>query len=79
MSCLSLGFLQGLIVNIIIIAALVAILKLLIPWLSSLTWPIVGQILNIVLWAIIAILVVYIIFGLFSCLIGSGGSLHLLR
>lgn len=73
MACFNLGFLQALIVQCIILAALVACLQLLIPWLSSLTWPIIGQILSIILWAIVAIVVVYIIFSLLSCLLGGGG------
>lgn len=77
MSCLSLGFLQSLIVYIIVVAAIIAVLNLLIPWLSSITWPIVGQVLQIVLWAVVAILVVYIIFALLSCLLGMGGGLRL--
>jgi hypothetical protein len=74
MACFTLGFLQALIIQIIIIAAIIAIIKLLVPFLVSLTgWPILGQILMIVLWAIVAIMVVYLIFALLSCLMGSGG------
>lgn len=72
MSCFTMGYLQALVVQIIIIAAIVAVLQLLIPWLSTITWPILGQILKIILWAVVAILVVYIIFGLLSCLLGGG-------
>jgi len=73
MACFTLGFLQALIVQCIIVAALIACLQLLIPWLASFTWPILGQVLRIILWAIVAIIVVYIIFALLSCLLGSGG------
>jgi len=80
MACFTLGFLQALIIQIIIIAAIIAIIKLLVPFLVSLTgWPILGQILMIVLWAIVAIMVVYLIFALLSCLIGSGGGLGSFR
>lgn len=73
MACFTLGFLQSLIIQIIIIAAIIAIIKLLVPFLVSLTgWPILGQILMIVLWAIVAIMVVYLIFALLSCLMGGG-------
>ena len=76
MACFTLGFLQALIIQIIIIAAIIAIIKLLVPFLVSLTgWPILGQILVIVLWAIVAIMCVYLIFALLSCLMGSGGGL----
>ncbi len=73
MACFTLGYLQALIIQCIILAALVACIQLLIPWLGSLTWPIIGQILSIILWAIVAIIVVYIVFSLLSCLLGSGG------
>ncbi len=78
MSCLSLGFLEALIIQCIIIGALIAVIQLLVPWLVSFTgWPILGQVIMIILWAIVAILVVYIIFALLSCLLGSGGSFRL--
>ena len=80
MSCFSLGFLQQLIIWVIIIAAIVAVIRLLIPYLDSLTGiPIIGRVLEIVLWVIVAIAVVYLIFALLSCLMGSGGGLHLPR
>ena len=79
MSCLSLGFLQQLIIWVIVIAAIVAVIRLLVPYLTSLIgFPIIGRIIEIVLWAIVAIAVVYLIFGLLSCLMGGGG-LHLPR
>ena len=79
MSCLSLGFLQNLIVQIIIIVAVVSIIQLVVPWLMSFIGiPIVGQIINIILWAIVAIMVVYFIFALLGCLVG-GGSFHPFR
>lgn len=71
MSCLSLGFLQTLLVNIIVIVAIVACIKLLVPWLVDFSGiPILGQVVMIILWAIIAIMVVYLIFGLLSCMGG---------
>jgi len=78
MSCLSLGFLQQLIIWVIVIAAIVAVIRLLVPYLTSLIgFPIIGRIIEIVLWAVVAIAVVYLIFGLLGCLLGSGGGLHL--
>jgi hypothetical protein len=80
MPCFTLGFLEQLIVWLIIIGAIVACIKLLVPWLTSITaMPVVGQIIMIVLWAIVAIMVVYLIFGLLSCLVGSGPPFHTLR
>ena len=78
MSCLSLGFLQQAIIWVIVIAAIVAVIRLLVPYLTSLIgFPIIGRIIEIVLWAVVAIAVVYLIFGLLGCLMGSGGGLHL--
>jgi hypothetical protein len=80
MSCLSLGFVEQLLVWLIIVVAVVAVIKLLIPFLDGLTgFPIVGQIISILLWAIVAIMILYVIFGLLSCLVGSGPGLHLPR
>jgi hypothetical protein len=80
MACFSLLWLEQLIVWLIVIAAIVACIRLLIPFLDSVTgFPIIGQVLMIVLWAVVAILVVYIIFGLLSCLMGGTGLLHLPR
>lgn len=76
MSCLSLGFLQALIIQCIIIAVIIAVLKLLVPWLVDFTgWPILGQVIMIILWGIIAIMIVYIIFALLGCLVGGTGGL----
>jgi len=74
MSCLSLGFLQALIIQCIIIAVVVGVVQILVPWLVSFTgWAMLGQIVNIIMWGIIAILIVYIVFALLGCLVGSGG------
>jgi hypothetical protein len=62
---------------LVIVAAIVAIIRLLIPWITSITFPIVGQVLEIVLWAVLAIIAIYIIFALIGCLLGMGGGLRL--
>jgi hypothetical protein len=76
MGCLSLGFLEQLLVWLVIASAVIAVLKLLIPWITSMTFPIVGQVLQIILWAVVAIIAIYIVFALLSCLIGGVGGLH---
>jgi hypothetical protein len=75
MACFSLLWVQQLIIWIIVIAAIVAIIRIVVPWLTgimggSLPAP-VWQILNIVLWAVVAIAVVIIVFDLIAC-IASG-------
>ena len=80
MSCFSLGFLEQLIIWLIVVIAIVSVIKLLVPFLTGLIGiPIVGQVINIVLWAVVAIMCVYIIFALLSCLLGAGGGLHFPR
>lgn len=80
MSCLSLGFLQALIVQLIIIGVIVAVVQLLVPALVSFTgWPYLGQAIMIILWGIIAIMIVYLIFALLGCLVGGAGGLHFSR
>ena len=75
--CFSLAWLEQLCVWIIIVSAVIAVIRLLLPWLTNMIGiPIVVQIINIVLWAVVAIMAVYIIFALLSCLLGGGGLLH---
>ncbi len=75
MGCFSLQWLESVFIWIIIAIAVWSIIKLLLPYIGV---PILAQILEIVLWAIIAIIVVVIIFTLLSCLLGGGGIGHLL-
>jgi hypothetical protein len=80
MGCFSLAWIEQLCIYIVIISAIWAIIKLLLPYVTQFMPAIVVQIIQIVLWAIIAIICIYIIFGLLSCLLGGGGSLmHLPR
>ena len=78
MGCFTLGWVEGMIIDLIWICALVAIIRLLIPLLVSVLSPIlgggaaiVGQIINIILYAIIAVFVVYLVFGLIGCIPGG--------
>lgn len=75
MGCLSLAWIEQLLIWLVIAGAVIACIRLLIPWITSMTFPIVGQVLEIILWAVVAVLAIYIIFALLSCLIGGG--LHL--
>jgi len=80
MPCLSLGFLETLIVYVIVIAAIVAVIKLLLPPLDSFS-PLgipLGRIVMIILYAVIAIVIIYIIFALLACLLGAGPPFHAL-
>jgi hypothetical protein len=76
--CFSLSWIEQVLVWLVIVIAIVAVIRLLVPFLTDMIGlPIVGQIINIILWAVIAIVCIYIIFALLSCLIGMGGGLHL--
>jgi hypothetical protein len=79
--CFSLDFIKQLLIDLIVIGAIFAIIKLLLPlalsWLGG-AGSIIMQVINIVLYAIICIFVVIICFDLISCLLGGGG-LHLPR
>lgn len=75
MSCFSLGWAMQLCIYIVIVVAVWSIIKLLLPYVTQFLPAIVVQIIQIVLWAVIAIICIYIIFGLLSCLIGAGGGL----
>lgn len=70
--CFTLIWLRDLFIWAICIGAIIAIIKLLIPMVMA-QFPQLVAILNIVLWAIVCILVVYIAFDLISCLLGSSG------
>jgi hypothetical protein len=74
--CFSLAWLEQLVIWLIIVSAIIAVIKLVIPFLDSLTgFPIIGRVLMIILWAVVAIALVVIIFGLLSCLLGGSGTL----
>jgi hypothetical protein len=78
--CFTLSWIEQLCVWLIMVIAVVAILRLLVPFLTGMIGiPVVGQFINIVLWAVVAIMCVYIIFALLSCLLGGGGLLHFPR
>jgi hypothetical protein len=71
-----LEFLRDILIRIIVLAAIIAIIKVIVPWVLSLIGGVgapVVQIVYIILWCIVAIWCVVIVFELLSCLVGSGG------
>lgn len=71
--CFSTGWLEQLLVWLIIVCAVVAVLRLIVPWVAAqLGVPVIAQVLNIILWAIICIFVIYFCFALLAC-VGGGG------
>ena len=74
--CFDAGWFLHLFIWVIIVGAIFAIVKLLLPMVfAQLGAPgtTLVAILNIVMWAVIAIFVVYIAFALIECLAGGGG------
>lgn len=73
--CFTLGWLQTLLVNIVIIIAMVMLIRLLLPWLFGMLGidgGVILQAINIIVWAIVVIFCIYIAFALIGCLGGLG-------
>lgn len=74
--CFTLAWFEQLLIWLVIVGAVIALLRLLVPWVAAqLGIPIVGEAIRIILVAVIAIIVIYFIFALISCLAGGGVSL----
>lgn len=73
MTCFNLLWLEALLIWLIVIGAVFAIIRVVVPLIVG---PLgvfastVVQILNIVLWVVVAIAVVYLVFDLLGCVIG---------
>lgn len=77
--CFSLAFLMNLLIWLVVIGAVVAIIRLLIPLAAGWLGGTVVQIINIVLYAFVIILIIYFAFELIGCLFGVSGGLRLPR
>ena len=80
--CFSMAWWENLLIWLVIVLAIIAILKLLVPLvLGQLGWGggTIMQIINIVVWAAIVIFVIIFAFAMISCLMsmGGGSGLHL--
>lgn len=75
MACFSLAYWMQVCIAIVIAIGLWSIIKLFLPYLLERLPAIVVQIINIVIWVIIAIICIVVIFGLLSCLVSLGGGL----
>lgn len=79
--CFSLAYIEHAIITLIIIGAIFAIIKLLIPAVLGFfggAGGIAARAIEIFLWAVILIFVVIFIFDLASCLLGMGGGFSLM-
>lgn len=74
MACFSLAWLEQLLIWLIVIAAVVALVRLLLPLIVGplgVAGSTVTQALNIIIWAIVAVAVIVLIFDLLTCLVGA--------
>ena len=80
--CFSLEWWRDLFILFVIVVAVVAILQVVVPWILSKLQTsgiiaegigIITQVMKIVIWAIVIIFVIYVVFALIACLMGSGG------
>jgi hypothetical protein len=78
--CFSLQWIEQILIWAVIVVAVVAIIKILIalvlPLLGS-PGSVIMQVLNIVMWAVIAIFVIVLCFDLIGCLISHAPHLSL--
>jgi hypothetical protein len=72
--CFDLAWFENLLIWLVVVCAIVAIFKLLLPLLFG--GEIILRIVNIIVWAVISIFIIVMIFDLISCYSGSLGSLH---
>ncbi len=78
--CFSVAFFFQLMIWLVIVGALYAIIKLVIPAvLANFGGPgtLLAQVINICLWAALLIIVLYLIWDLVECLLGASGGLRL--
>lgn len=78
--CFSLSWVEQILVWLVIVCAVVAILRLFLPWVAAQLGGIgsmVMAVINIILWAIVCIYVIYFVFMLLECLVGAGSGLSL--
>lgn len=66
--------LQQLLIWLIVLGAVVALLRLFIPWVLQylgIDSSVIVRAINIVVFAIVAVALVYFVFGLIGCLLGA--------
>jgi uncharacterized membrane protein len=82
MECITLDWLKNLLIWIVVLCALVAVVRLLLPLVLGLFGAqpdggVILRIINIAMWAIVLIAVIIFLFDLFGCFIGSSSGSHL--
>lgn len=82
MACLSAGFFFSLAIWLVVVGALYALIKLILPAvLANFGGPgtLLARAIQIILYAVLLIAVLYLIWDLVECLLGSGISLPHVR
>lgn len=77
--CFSLAWLMNVMIWLVVVGAVVAVVRLLLPLVLAqfgAGGALVMQILNIIMWAVILIAIIIFAFDLLSCLGGGGMSLR---
>lgn len=76
--CFSLGFFAALLIWLVVIVAVVALVRLFVPWILSKLGSDSGVVIaavNIILWAFVAILIIKVAFMFIGCLPGDFTSM----
>ncbi len=74
--CFDMQWIEDILIRFVILAAIVAILRMFVPWVLGqfgVSGGMIAQIINIVLWAFVVIFIIVIVFSLLSCLGGMSG------
>jgi len=72
--CFDLAWFENLLIWLVIIGAIVAIFKLLLPLVFNqlgVAGAVILRIINIVVWAVVLIFIIIFVFDMISCLYGS--------
>lgn len=87
MGCFSLWWFAQILIFAVVVAAIVAILKILVPYVisklnvgpeASEGIAVVTAVFRVAIWAVIIIFVIYVCFALISCLLSYSGGMPLL-
>jgi hypothetical protein len=74
MACISLGFIENILIWLVVLGAVLALVNLLLPLvlgpLGAAGATIIAA-LRIVVWAVVCVFVIIVVFDLMSCLLGS--------
>ena len=80
--CFDLTWFENLLIWLVIVSAVVAIFKLLLPLVFSrlgMAGEVILRIINIIVWAVVTIFIIKVAFDLISCFAGSSFHFKLLR